>query len=116
MFGTQKRNLMLSITTRNVVLRREIQNHRLQEGVLGKGMRIKPIYPHFNGGHVVEDCREEGGGVGSRTTWQLEEKGYDDPSGADRWISPKRQTYGFGRDECLINTNMPTIIRISGHH
>jgi hypothetical protein len=33
-------------------------------------MRIKPIYPHFNMGHVVEDYREGGGGVGSETTWR----------------------------------------------
>jgi hypothetical protein len=43
-------------------------------GVLGKGMRIKPIYPHFNMGHVVVDYREGGGGVGSETAWQLRGK------------------------------------------
>ena len=25
-------------------------------------------------------------------------------------------SYGFGREECRINTAMPTIIRIIGHH
>jgi hypothetical protein len=45
-----------------------------QEGGLGKGMRITPICPHFNMGHVVEDYREGGEGVGSKTTWQLRGK------------------------------------------
>ena len=45
-----------------------------KEGALGKGMRITPIYPHFNMGHVVEDYRGGGGDVGSKTTWQFRGK------------------------------------------
>jgi hypothetical protein len=56
------------ITVSNIALSDEIRKSLFQEGVLGKGMRITPIYPHFNMGHVVEDYREGEGGIGSKTT------------------------------------------------
>jgi hypothetical protein len=68
-----------------------------KEGVFGKGMRITPIYPHFNMGRVVEDYREGGDGEGSKTTWQLTGKEYDVPSWADQFVFPKKRSTVFRR-------------------